>query len=119
MKLIPLYVFILCLLLGAACGKEEEVAPSQPDLTACMQDRATVQAVQNQEGILRSEAELLLIDIIDSNELLAPCNLPEGFQENDLVIFSGNKKEILPNERWAGHPFELTSIKKQGEGEAK
>lgn len=113
MRLYPLYFFMLCLLLGPACSKEEEVTPSPSDLSSCMQDRATVEAIQNVEGILRNEAGLLLIDVTSSNEVLAPCNLPTTFQENDQIVFSGNKKEILPNERWAGHPFELTQIEKQ------
>lgn len=118
MRLNPIYA-ILFLLLLTVCSKEEEVAPTLSDLPSCLEDRATVKVVQNEKGILKDEAGLLLIEVVNSNESLAPCNLPSTFQENDQVLFSGNKKEILPNERWAGHPFELTSIKKQGEGTVK
>lgn len=119
MRLYPLYFFMLCLLIGAACSKEEGITPVQSDLSSCMEDRATIEAIQEVEGILKNEAGLLLIEVNNSNEVLAPCNLPKTFQENDQIIFSGNKKEILPNERWAGHPFELTHIEKQSEGEIK
>lgn len=117
MKLRPLYFFLLCLLSGSACSKEDEVMPSPSDVSPCMQERTTIETIEDTEGILTSEAGLLLIEVMNSNEVLAPCNLPGTFQENDQVLFSGNKKEILPNERWAGHPFELTRIEKQSEGE--
>lgn len=104
-------LLLLPILLLFGCGNKDE-DKLQPSLPGCLQDRATMQVLTDQEGTLESEAGLLLINVSSSGELLAPCNLPNTYQENDRVIFSGNKKEILPNERWAGQPFELTHIRK-------
>lgn len=110
MPLKSIYLLLLILLLSGCGNKDDDKV--QPSLPGCLQDRATVQVLTNQEGILKSNAGILLINVSSSGEQLVPCNLPNTYQENDRVIFSGNKKEILPNERWAGQPFELTDIRK-------
>ncbi|MEO1763697.1 MAG: hypothetical protein AAFR83_17415, partial [Cyanobacteria bacterium J06629_18] len=42
----------------------------------------------------------------------APCNLPDEFKKEGLKIrFSGDVKEIYPNERWAATLFKLSDYK--------
>lgn len=108
LKTMWILYFIFLLL---SCDEKEESSP-QPSLPGCLQDRNTVQVITDQKGTLQAGGGLLLINVEGSGEVLAPCNLPDNFQEKDQVIFSGNKKEILPNERWAGQPMELTDIEK-------
>lgn len=99
------------LLMGLiSCRQEEAAAPA---LAPCWQDRQTLETVTDRQGTIAFEDGVLVIDVENANELLEPCNLPEAYQEKDQVVFSGNKKEIFPNERRAGQPFELTAIKKQ------
>ncbi len=104
--------FLWCVLLMGllSCRQEEAAAPA---LTSCWQDRQTLETVTDGQGNIAFEDGVLVIDVDNANELLEPCNLPEAYRENDQVVFSGNKKEIFPNERRAGQPFELTSIRKQ------
>ncbi len=115
---IPITWFFLGVCLLASCEQQEDTLRVD-SLPACFEDRATVQVINQQDGTVQYEDGALVILVKMSNEQLVPCNLPDTFQENDKVRFSGNKKEIFPNERRAGQPFELTYIEKTGEETSK
>ncbi|MEO1432761.1 MAG: hypothetical protein AAFV71_27585 [Cyanobacteria bacterium J06633_8] len=73
-------------------------------------DRKTVGTVENKVGrIQRIHDKLYIIIAEDNSGRFAPCNLPDKFKKDGLKIrFSGDIKEIYPNERWAATLFKLT-----------
>ncbi len=76
-------------------------------------NRKTVDTVENQVGTVRRIHDKLYIIISEDNRSrFAPCNLPDEFKKEGLKIrFSGDVKEIYPNERWAATLFKLTDYK--------
>ncbi|MBV6625952.1 MAG: hypothetical protein KI793_23975 [Rivularia sp. (in: Bacteria)] len=76
-------------------------------------DRKTVGTVKNKVGTVRRIHDKLYIIISEDNRSrFAPCNLPDEFKREGLKIrFSGDIKEIYPNERWAATLFKLTDYK--------
>ncbi len=72
--------------------------------------RKTVETVENQVGrIQRIHDKLYIIVTEDNRGRFAPCNLPDKFKQDGLrIVFSGDIKEIYPNERWAATLFKLT-----------
>lgn len=75
--------------------------------------RKTVDTVKNQIGKVRKIHDRLYIIVSkDIGGRFAPCNLPDEFKKDGLMIrFSGDIKEIYPNERWAATLFKLTDYK--------
>lgn len=75
--------------------------------------RKTVETVENKVGrIQRIHEKLYIIVTEDNRGRFAPCNLPDKFKKDGLMIrFSGEVKEIYPNERWAATLFKLTDYK--------
>lgn len=107
MRNIFLFALLSCLCYGLdACQQRDAVQPAP----ACLKDRANTDTLQNVRGTVAIDGDLRLILVAGTGEPLAPCNLPDNLQHEDEVIFSGYKKEIFPNERWAGQPFVLTEI---------
>ncbi len=76
-------------------------------------DRKTVETVENKVGTVRRiHDELYIIISEDNRSRFAPCNLPDKLKKEGLKIrFSGDIKEIYPNERWAATLFKLTDYK--------
>lgn len=80
----------------------------------CVYDeRKTVETVKDSIGTVRRIHDKLYIIITEDNKSrFAPCNLPDKFKKEGLKIrFSGDVKEIYPNERWAATLFKLTDYK--------
>ncbi|MEM6402973.1 MAG: hypothetical protein AAF757_22555 [Cyanobacteria bacterium P01_D01_bin.116] len=75
--------------------------------------RKTVDTVENQVGTVRRIHDRLYIIVSEDNRSrFAPCNLPNKFKKEGLkIIYSGEVKEIYPNERWAATLFKLTDYK--------
>ena len=75
--------------------------------------RKTVETVENQVGrIQRIHDKLYIIVTEDNRGRFAPCNFPNKFKKDGLrIVFSGEIKEIYPNERWAATLFKLTDYK--------
>ncbi len=75
--------------------------------------RKTVGTVENKVGrIQRIHDKLYIIVTEDGSGRFAPCNLPNKFKKDGLKIrFSGEVKEIYPNERWAATLFKLSDYK--------
>ncbi|MEL6459061.1 MAG: hypothetical protein AAFQ91_12505 [Cyanobacteria bacterium J06621_15] len=75
--------------------------------------RKTVDTVEKQIGTVRRIHDKLYIIISEDNRSrFAPCNLPDEFKKEGLKIrFSGDVKEIYPNERWAATLFKLSDYK--------
>lgn len=76
-------------------------------------NRKTVETVENKVGTVRRIHDKLYIIISEDNRSrFAPCNLPDEFKKDGLrIVFSGDVKEIYPNERWAATLFKLTDYK--------
>lgn len=76
-------------------------------------NRKTVDTVKNQVGKVRKIHDRLYIIVSkDIRGRFAPCNLPDEFKKDGLMIrFSGDVKEIYPNERWAATLFKLSDYK--------
>ena len=74
--------------------------------------RKTVDNVKNQVGKVRRIHDRLYIIVSKDNGRFAPCNLSDEFKKDGLMIrFSGDVKEIYPNERWAATLFKLSDYK--------
>jgi hypothetical protein len=75
--------------------------------------RKTVATVESKVGrIQRIHEKLYIIVSEDGRGRFAPCNLSEEFKKDGLrIVFSGDVKEIYPNERWAATLFKLTDYK--------
>ncbi|MGB3760400.1 MAG: hypothetical protein WBA07_29155 [Rivularia sp. (in: cyanobacteria)] len=75
--------------------------------------RKTVGTVEKKVGrIQRIHDKLYIIVTEDNSGRFAPCNLPNKFKQDGLKIqFSGDIKEIYPNERWAATLFKLSDYK--------
>lgn len=84
---------------------------STPIPSECSFDaRKTVGSVKNQQGKVERVGDIYRIVTKDSS--IVPCNLPAAFkQDGKTILFSGELKEIYPNERWAGTPLKITAIK--------
>ncbi|MBK0402283.1 hypothetical protein I5M27_04760 [Adhaeribacter sp. BT258] len=82
-------------------------------------DRATVEKHQNQPGQIMAlpnaaepEGVIYLIAIPDQNRRFSACNLPQSLKKDGMKIqFSGEVKEIKPEERWLATPYKLNSVK--------
>ncbi|MEW5856111.1 MAG: hypothetical protein AB1861_01795, partial [Cyanobacteriota bacterium] len=74
--------------------------------------RTTVQTVKNQEGKVTLVGENYVIVTEGTNGTrFVTCNLPDGFKtEGKAITFSGEVKEIYPNERLVGTPLKITAI---------
>ncbi|MDY6901103.1 MAG: hypothetical protein SWZ49_23930 [Cyanobacteriota bacterium] len=83
------------------------------DSKCAFDSRKTVDTVENQLGTVRRIHDKLYIIISEDNRSrFAPCNLPNEFKKEGLKIrFSGDVKEIYPNERWAATLFKLSDYK--------
>jgi len=78
----------------------------------CSPDRKVVNTIVNQNGIIIKIGDnyLIELDSINSGTRYYPCNLSDEFKkENKTIKFSGNVKEIFPNERLMGTPFVITN----------
>jgi hypothetical protein len=97
-------------------------------LMACdFDNRETTNIVNNKTGVvkrLRNSSDLtsdlnggtFLIFMEGESVRYAACNLPESAMKDGMKItFSGEEKEIKPEERWMGRPIKLTSIREEDE----
>lgn len=76
-------------------------------------DRKNVGEIINTVGKIILAVRVFIIEMEDGQRFY-PCNLPVKYRkEGQTVVFSGNMKEIKPNERWGGKPFQITSIHSQ------
>ena len=99
----------------------EAVLREAADIGCKFSDRKTVSQVTNMKGIIKMlskeqtrEAASFAIHIPETNQRYTACDLPDYMQrEGVAVIFSGDVKEIFPNERWMATPFEIRSIELQ------
>jgi hypothetical protein len=75
--------------------------------------RKTVDTVKNQVGTVRRIHDKLYIIVTENGRgRFAPCNFPNEFKKDGLKIqFSGDIKEVYPNERWAATLFKLSDYK--------
>ena len=75
--------------------------------------RKTVDTLEKQVGTVRRIHDKLYIIVSEDNRSqFAPCNLPDKLKKEGLkIIYSGDIKEIYPNERWAATLFKLTDYK--------
>jgi hypothetical protein len=90
------------------------IGKKQANVSKCAYDsRKTVETVENQVGTIKRIHDKLYIIVTEDNRgRFAPCNLPNKFKKDGLKInFSGDVKEIYPNERWAATLFKLTDYK--------
>ena len=82
-------------------------------------DRPTVEKHQNQLGQIMTlpsasepEGVLYIITIPDQNRRFSACNLPQSLKKDGMKIqFSGEVKEIKPEERWLATPYKLSAVK--------
>ena len=84
-------------------------------LPCSFDSRNTIGQIKEEKGVItRFSPEDETYFITPTNPdlpRLSPCNLPAEFQQDGLqVTFSGEIKEVYPNERWAAQPFKLHKI---------
>ncbi len=79
----------------------------------CYPDRKTISEITGDSGeITKIDSFNFGIKYQGEFNLLLPCNLPLQFRkEGTSVSFTGQVKEVRPEEMWAGHPFVLTDCK--------
>lgn len=92
------------------------------ELQACNDlesNRKVIAEFSNEEGTINAPEEGCPVYTIEGGpdhpernlRLLAPCNLPENFEEDDLkIVFSGNLYETFETEDICAQAFELTEI---------
>ncbi|MEM7716150.1 MAG: hypothetical protein AAF349_21680 [Cyanobacteria bacterium P01_A01_bin.68] len=74
-------------------------------------DRKTVKIIKNRVGIIKDSSILTEDNPTNFESRLSLCSLPEQFRKDGLkIIFSGEIKEIYPNERWAATPLKITDF---------
>ncbi|AFY56114.1 hypothetical protein Riv7116_3665 [Rivularia sp. PCC 7116] len=83
------------------------------DSKCAFDSRKTVDTVENKVGKVRRIHDRLYIIVSEENRSrFAPCNFPDELKKDGLMIrFSGDVKEIYPNERWAATLFKLSDYK--------
>ena len=86
-------------------------------LEDCYPDRKTVSSITGDTGeITKIDSFNFGIRYKGDFNLLLPCNLPLQFRKEGIVVsFTGQVKEVKPEEMWAGHPFVLTDCKVKDE----
>ena len=79
----------------------------------CVYDtRKTVQTVKSQKGKVTLVANnyVIVTEGVNGTRFVT-CNLPDAFKtEGKAIVFSGEVKEIYPNERLVATPFKITAI---------
>ncbi|MBD1890889.1 hypothetical protein [Coleofasciculus sp. FACHB-SPT9] len=85
---------------------------AQLSSTCTYDDRKTVETVKDKKGKVTLVGETYVIVTEGQNGIrYATCNLPDSFKaEGKAITFSGEVKEIYPNERWAATPLKITAI---------
>ncbi|BAY86271.1 hypothetical protein NIES267_57770 [Calothrix parasitica NIES-267] len=74
-------------------------------------DRKTVKIIKDRVGIIKDGSLLTEDNPTNFESRLSLCSLPEQFRKDGLkIIFSGEIKEIYPNERWASTPLKITDF---------
>lgn len=113
-----LFTFLIALLIFKSSCDTASVESDAIKLETCDDaDRATVEKLSNIEATvtyLNNEGSIVVIvPDADKTKRFVACNLPEEVSKKDgtSIILSGNVKEIKPNERWAGTPIEMTTLK--------
>jgi len=81
----------------------------------CYEDRAMVRTYTNQPGmVIQMEPGRFAIVPEGDSIRLDDCNLPEPLKAEGMRIqFSGEQKEVYPNEKWAAYPFNFTCVSRQ------
>ena len=82
-------------------------------------NRATTAKHDNQQGVIAAipmanqpEGLLYVITIPGDNQRFSACNMPESLKKDGLkIMFSGEVKEIMPEERWVATPYKLSAVK--------
>ncbi|HEY9872516.1 MAG TPA: hypothetical protein V6D12_03735 [Candidatus Obscuribacterales bacterium] len=92
---------------------KSQAKAGDPSSDCTYDDRKTVNTVKNQKGKITLSGGIYVLVTEGTNSIrLGACNLPDAFKkEGQSVLFSGEVKEIYPNERWAATPFKITTIK--------
>tara|TARA_Y100001956_G_C4064951_1_gene161207 strand:+ start:426 stop:812 length:387 start_codon:yes stop_codon:yes gene_type:complete len=76
-------------------------------------DRKNAGEIINTAGKIILSVRVYMIELEDGQRFY-PCNLPVKYRKEELrVVISGNIKQVKPNERWGGKPFQITSIQTQ------
>ncbi|MFC5269675.1 hypothetical protein [Adhaeribacter terreus] len=82
-------------------------------------DRVTVEKHQNQIGQIMAlpnatepDGIMYVITIPEQNRRFSACNMPQSIKKDGMKIqFSGDVKEIKPEERWLATPYKLSALK--------
>ena len=92
---------------------DETSTSPEISLEDCYPDRKTISTITGATGeITKIDSFNYGISYKGDYKLLLPCNLPLQFRkEGTMVSFTGDVKEVKPEEMWAGHPFVLTDCK--------
>jgi hypothetical protein len=114
-----LFVFLISLVILKSSCQTEEITSDSLSLTSCKEagvSRKTVGLIAETEAtisFLTNDGSILaIVPNNDKTKRYVACNLPKEAEKDGIgVIFTANELEILPNERLAGTPIELKSIK--------
>lgn len=95
----------------AGCAKQPKAQKNNIDLIQdCYKERKMEMALTDVSAKLEIFGDDFLIATEDARYV--PCELPISFRKNGInILFSGEVKEVYPQERWAGLPIQLTKIR--------
>ena len=101
-----------------ATVNEAKARKTQEKIGCSFTDRKTELRIEQARGmIMKLNADMDTDRVeyainMESGQRYMACGLPADFQKEGLsVIFSGDRKQIFPNERWMATPFELKDIR--------
>ena len=82
-------------------------------------NRATTEKQKDQQGVIitipnaaEPEGVSYIISIPNENRRFTACNMPESLKKDGMkIMFSGEVKEIKPEEKWLATPYKLSAVK--------
>ena len=124
MKTNRITALVFMVLLLGACESDDTIERMEGDFPLCQNiepKRKIVAQFREAEGSIIAPEDCPTFTISGGPDhqfkkvnLLAPCNLPESFKENNIeVTFSGYLYETFDTEDICAQIFELTSIRRR------
>jgi hypothetical protein len=106
------YLLIL-FIFSISCSSKNKIQSDSTSLKQnCYQDREVNSRIEREIGKIEFMLDAFFIST--ENSRYQPCEMPDSFQKEGLVIiFSGETRKPLPNERRAGTPIHLEQIELQ------
>lgn len=81
--------------------------------TDCYPDRTVVKLIQDEPGVIIQSGDVMIIDCIEAGHRLHACELPDWASVGTEVMVTGVMKNTKENERRAGTPFLIHTLKRK------